>query len=43
MSVLNYHVESLVNCPDTDSNDAAFIRAMKMIRGRDAIEEFLAC
>jgi hypothetical protein len=43
MSVLNYQVEPLMNCPDTESNDAALVKATTMIGGRDAVEEFLAC
>jgi hypothetical protein len=30
-------------CADEDSGDIAFIHATKFIRGRDAMEEFLAC
>jgi hypothetical protein len=32
-----------VNCLDTDSNDATFVRATMMIGGHDIVEEFLAC
>jgi hypothetical protein len=43
MSALDYLVETLVNCLDTDSNDVTFVRAMTMIGGHDTIKEFLAC
>jgi hypothetical protein len=43
MSVLGYQVEPLVYIPDTNSNDVAFVQAVKMIRGHDVVEEFLAC
>jgi hypothetical protein len=43
VSALNYTVEPEVECSDDDPNDAAFIRATNTIRGRDAIEEFVAC
>jgi hypothetical protein len=43
MSTLDYLMEPTVTCPDTDANDAAFIRAASMIKGRDGMEEFLAC
>jgi hypothetical protein len=41
MSALDYEVEPSVDCPNTNVNDADFVRAT--IGGRDAIEEFLAC
>jgi hypothetical protein len=43
MSVLDYEVEHAVDCPYTDVNNIAFIQATTMIRGHDAVEEFLAC
>jgi hypothetical protein len=43
MSALDYVVELEVECPDDDANDAAFIRAIATIGGRDAIKEFVAC
>jgi hypothetical protein len=43
MSALDYTVEPEVGCSDSNANYAAFIRAAAMIRGRDAVEEFLAC
>jgi hypothetical protein len=43
MTVLDYMVESEVDCLDDDLNNAAFIRATSTIGGRDAIEEFKAC
>jgi hypothetical protein len=39
MSALDYQVD----CPNTDSNDVAFVRATMMIRGHDTIEELLVC
>jgi hypothetical protein len=43
MNVLDYEVEPLVDCVDTDMNVVAFIRATTMIRHRDAVKDFLAC
>jgi hypothetical protein len=43
MSVIDYEVEPSVDCPDTNVNDVAFIRATTMIGGPVAVEEFLAC
>jgi hypothetical protein len=43
MSALVYEVEPTVDYPDTDVNDAAFVRARTMIGGRTTVEEFLAC
>jgi hypothetical protein len=43
MSVLDYTVESEVECKDDDPSDAAFIRVTTTIRGQDAVEEFVAC
>jgi hypothetical protein len=31
------------DCPDDESRGAAFIRDVSFIRGRDAVEEYLAC
>jgi hypothetical protein len=42
MSALDYEVEPSVDCPDTDFNDVAFIRATTMIGGHDVVKEFLA-
>jgi hypothetical protein len=43
MSALDYVVESEVECPDDDVNDAAFVRATATIGGRDTVMEFVAC
>jgi hypothetical protein len=43
MSMLDYTVESEVECLDSNANNTGFIRATATIRGRDAVEEFLAC
>jgi hypothetical protein len=43
LSTLDYQVEPPVNCLDTGSNDATFVRATMMIGGHDVVEEFLAC
>jgi hypothetical protein len=43
MSALDYTFELEVECPDDDPNDVAFIRATTTIKGRDAVEEFVAC
>jgi hypothetical protein len=43
MSVLDYIVEPMVDCPGSDANDTAFVQATTTIGGCDAVEEFLAC
>jgi hypothetical protein len=43
MSALDYMVKPEVECPDDDSNDAAFIQATATIEGQDVVEEFIAC
>jgi hypothetical protein len=43
MSELDYTIEPKVECPDNDPNDAAFVRVTTTIRGRDAVEEYVAC
>jgi hypothetical protein len=43
MGELDYDVESEVECPDTDPSNAAFVRAAATIRGRDVVEEYVAC
>jgi hypothetical protein len=43
MSMLDYTVESEVECLDSNANNTGFVRATATIRGRDAVEEFLAC
>jgi hypothetical protein len=43
MCSLDFQTEPPFDCSDDDSGDAAFVRATKFIRGRDAVEEFVAC
>jgi hypothetical protein len=43
MSKLDYAVEPKVECLDDDPNDAAFIRTTATTRGRDAVDEYVAC
>jgi hypothetical protein len=43
MSTLDFVTEPLITCPDTDANDVAFVGATSIIKGRNAVEEFLAC
>jgi hypothetical protein len=43
MSEFDYVVEPEVECPDNDSNDAAFIQATTTIGSHDAVEEYIAC
>jgi hypothetical protein len=43
MSALDFLTEPPVECPDINDEDATFVRATNMIRGRDAVEEYLAC
>jgi hypothetical protein len=42
-SSLDYAAELEVECSNDDPNDAAFVQATSTIRGRDAVEEYLAC
>jgi hypothetical protein len=42
MGELDYTIEPEVECPDNDPNDAAFIQTTVTIRGRDAVEEYMA-
>jgi hypothetical protein len=39
----DFWMELPFNYTDDDSGDAAFVKAMSFIRGRDAVEEYLAC
>jgi hypothetical protein len=32
-----------IDCPDDDSGDTAFVKPVSSIRGRDTVEEYLAC
>jgi hypothetical protein len=43
MSELDYAIEPEVECPDNDPNDVAFVQATTTIRGRDVVEEYIAC
>jgi hypothetical protein len=43
MGELDYTIEPEVECPDNDPNDAAFIQVTATIRGRDGVEEYVAC
>jgi hypothetical protein len=43
MSVLDYVVESEVDCTYDDANDVAFVREPSTIGGRDTVEEFVVC
>jgi hypothetical protein len=43
MSALDYTIEPEVEPSDDDPNDVAFIQVTTTIRGRDALEEFVAC
>jgi hypothetical protein len=38
-----FWMEPSFNCADDDSRYVAFVQATKFIRGRDAVEEFIAC
>jgi hypothetical protein len=40
---LDFAVEPEVECPNDDPNDVGFVRATTTIRGRDSIEEYVAC
>jgi hypothetical protein len=43
MTPLNYLMEAPSACGLDNVNVAAFVEATSIIRGRDAVEEFLAC
>jgi hypothetical protein len=43
MSHLDYMMKPSFECVDDDSGDAAFVRVMGLIGGRDTVEEYLAC
>jgi hypothetical protein len=43
MCGLDFRMEPPFDCADDDLGDVAFVQATKFIRGRDAMEEFLAC
>jgi hypothetical protein len=43
MSVMDHVVEPEVECPDDDSNDAAFVGVTATIGGRDTVKEFVTC
>jgi hypothetical protein len=43
MCSLDFRTEPPFHCHNNNSVDAAFVRATKFIRGRDAVEEFVAC
>jgi hypothetical protein len=43
MSELDYTIEPEVECPDSDPNDAAFVRATTTIGCHDVVEEYVAC
>jgi hypothetical protein len=43
MSELDFAVEPKVECSDDDPNDTAFVQAIAAIRGRDVVEEYVAC
>jgi hypothetical protein len=43
MGELDYALESEVECLNNDPNDVAFVRATATIRGRDVVEEYVAC
>jgi hypothetical protein len=43
MGELDYALESEVECMNNDPNDVAFVRATATIRGRDVVEEYVAC
>jgi hypothetical protein len=43
MTELDYLTEAPSSCGLEDANVAAFTEATSIIRGRDAVEDFLAC
>jgi hypothetical protein len=43
MNPLDYLTEPIVNCPDSDVNDAAFVHVTRAIGGYDAVVVYLAC
>jgi hypothetical protein len=42
MSALEFLTEPPINCPDSDTGDAAFVKSTGFIGGSDSIE-YLAC
>jgi hypothetical protein len=43
MTQLNYLMEAPSDCNLEDANFAAFVEATSIIKGRNTVEEFLAC
>jgi hypothetical protein len=43
MCSLDFQMEPPFDCADNNSGDVAFIQVTKFIRGRDVVEEFIAC
>jgi hypothetical protein len=43
MTELNYLTEVPSSCGPEDADVVAFVKVTSLIRGRDAVEEFLAC
>jgi hypothetical protein len=43
MCCFNFHTKPSFKCPDDNLRDGVFVWASKNIRGRDAVEEFVAC
>jgi hypothetical protein len=43
MSKLEFMMQPSYQCPNDEAGDVAFIKATRAIRGRDAVEEFMAC
>jgi hypothetical protein len=43
MCTLDFAMEPLFDCSDDDAGDVAFATTTRSIRGRDAIEEYVAC
>jgi hypothetical protein len=40
---LDFRMEPLVDCPDDDLGDVTFVKVAGSFRGRDVVEEYLAC
>jgi hypothetical protein len=43
MTPLDFMTETSFECTDNDSGDAAFVCVVRLIRGQDTVEEYLAC
>jgi hypothetical protein len=43
MTGLDFATELPFECPGDEAGDVSFVKATRTIRGRDAVEEYMAC